>query len=406
MAAPKQPSVLKPSPLSAIRRTCACVELAGAHADDLARAVSALQSHLEGEECAHHAHARREDGSCVALLSFPSSAEATVMSALTDVPTLEVAATCPCLLPVNKPTKQELILVATEEQLHACREKFLKFGVLIHAEGALTDEDMRALRALVKTHCEAADEALARRGISGNDAKFDFREISSRGGLRFDQILASGIAKNNDDEFECLPPSHTADDDGVQALVKLARTAAWIPLVDSVLGEDDWKCQCSAVYSRRGAPDQRWHSDGAHVQVGAGYFVDGHEENKPHPLSGMGGEGEASPYAVCVFVALDACGPSTNGIGATSFWPGSHARESLVGFGGFAEAMDLSIEADLHPGGFVVYDYRLLHKGMAFDDRARTRNESNQRSLLQFVYHKPWYKERRNYGQESLFEER
>jgi len=388
---------------AAPRRTCACLEVS--YVSSSSHCESSVTSLLSAHSLTMHASypsPEKERSLFNVLVSFPSSQERDVLASIAsspsdvDVKGVEVAATCPCLLPVQPVTQKDLAMeFSTNDEEH-----FLKFGVLISPKGSTTNSDhtISALRSLVQTHCDAADEALARRDITGTNETFDFREISSRGGKRFDQILASGIAKNVDTDFVCMPPSKAVDDDGVQALVHLARNAAWIPLVDSLLGKDEWRCQCSAVYSRRGSPDQRWHSDGAHVQAGAGYFTE------DMPLSGMGGEGEATPYAVCVFLALDACGPSTNGVGATSFWPGSHAREQLVGFGAFADAMDLSVEADLNPGGFVVYDYRLLHKGMAFDEHARTCDGSNQRSLIQFVYHKTWYKERRNYGQHSLFE--
>lgn len=44
----------------------------------------------------------------------------------------------------------------------------------------------------------------------------------------------------------------------------------------------------SVVYSRPGAGEQDWHSDGPHIGHGAGWD----------------GEGAAAPYALCVFVPL------------------------------------------------------------------------------------------------------
>jgi hypothetical protein len=46
----------------------------------------------------------------------------------------------------------------------------------------------------------------------------------------------------------------------------------------------------------------------------------------------------------------------------------------------------------------VVYDYRLMHRGMP------NVSEATQRPVLQLLYHVPTYKETKNYGLTRLFD--
>jgi len=92
--------------------------------------------------------------------------------------------------------------------------------------------------------------------------------MSARGAQRFDLLLDLG----------------TAD---AAAVMEAAREAAWAPVVRRILG-DDAAVQVSVVYSRPGAGEQEWHSDGPHVGA----------------VAGWDGEGAAPPYALCVFVPL------------------------------------------------------------------------------------------------------
>ena len=61
------------------------------------------------------------------------------------------------------------------------------------------------------------------------------------------------------------------------------------------------------------------------------------------------------------------------------------------------------IESDINgtasAGSAILYDYRLIHRGMA------NRSASTERPVLQFFYHKKTYTEQRNYGKESLFDD-
>lgn len=101
------------------------------------------------------------------------------------------------------------------------------------------------------------------------------------------------------------------------------------------------RVQVSAVYSRPGAPDQDWHSDGGHLDRDGGW--------------GSGEPGDdltpSPPYAVCVFVPLVDLTPET---GYTSFWPRSHRHAGLLGFGPAATAFGAEVNGVVKAGTAVV----------------------------------------------------
>lgn len=111
--------------------------------------------------------------------------------------------------------------------------------------------------------------------------------------------------------------------------------------------------QVSVVYSRPGAGDQDWHTDGAHADA---------------PRAG----GPGAPYAVCVFVPLI---DLDEGTGCTQFWPGTHADRELAGFGPASEVLGAAVAPYVAAGSAVLYDYRLMHRGLA--------NRSRERPVLQ-----------------------
>uniref|UniRef100_A0A0C3SK82 Phytanoyl-CoA dioxygenase n=1 Tax=Guillardia theta (strain CCMP2712) TaxID=905079 RepID=A0A0C3SK82_GUITC len=181
---------------------------------------------------------------------------------------------------------------------------------------------------------------------------------SSRGAQRFDLLLEQG---------ETFAP-----------IFELSRSGPWTEFISSAIGKD-WICDISVIYSRPGADDQDWHSDGPHLIVSS-------QKNLPSSAS--------SPYAFCVFLALIDLDEL---VGFTQFWPGSHREAGLAGFGSAAPVLGCAVDGIVGAGGAVVYDYRLLHRGMA------NKSQGTQREILQFFYHVPEYVERKNYGCTALF---
>eukprot|EP00056_Hartaetosiga_gracilis_P001276 m.43917 g.43917 ORF g.43917 m.43917 type:complete len:182 (-) comp10571_c0_seq2:121-666(-) len=104
--------------------------------------------------------------------------------------------------------------------------------------------------------------------------------------------------------------------------------------------------------------------------------------------------GEDKPFAVCVFMPLITLNKT---VGFTQFWPGSHKYDELIGFGAVCPLLECELDAIVDVGNAVVYDYRLIHRGMP------NMSSGTERPLIQFLYHVPQYVENRNYGKESLF---
>eukprot|EP00934_Nitzschia_sp_Nitz4_P008480 Nitzschia sp. Nitz4//scaffold13_size275219//7722//8792//NITZ4_000833-RA/size275219-processed-gene-0.120-mRNA-1//-1//CDS//3329535891//8470//frame0 len=136
---------------------------------------------------------------------------------------------------------------------------------------------------------------------------------------------------------------------------------------------DKLRLNIGCVYSRPGAVDQDWHTDG------------GHYTGNP-----------SQPYAVCVFVPLT---PLTEETGCTRFWPKSHLHTNLLGLAKAAEVVQACVDgSSLEPGDFVMYNYTTWHKGLA------NNSKNIERPVVQFLYSCDWYKERKNYGDKSVFD--
>ena len=192
-----------------------------------------------------------------------------------------------------------------------------------------------------------------------------FQEIASRGNERFDLLL---------------PPTSKARDFVEHAL--LDRISPLIErLLNGRIGETiDF--DIGVVYSKPGAPNQGWHADGDH-QKGAKDSGWGEDGWKVHL---------AEPYALCLFIPLIDLDGET---GYTQFWPSSHRNRGLAGFGPVAEITGAIWDGKCCAGDCIWYDYRLMHRGMC--------NTSNAvRPVVQVLFKKTWYTEKRNYGTESL----
>ncbi|CAD7968562.1 unnamed protein product [Amoebophrya sp. A25] len=269
-----------------------------------------------------------------------------------------------------------------------------------------------------------------------------FKEVSSREKGRFDMRM------------DCL-----RDREEYPILASLTIACGrpclpWLPLIRKILDvelelhvdvenqnpdkeedEDLLACDVSILYTIGGqCGDQTWHADGPHIGRGESHF---------------GKNDQDSAYGVCCFVALTdnggdddsgackvgvtssyeqgdddagSCASSTTSagmdsttnpksctttashdgsFGGTEFWPGSHKEPKLLGFGAVGPSLEVTLDTcAARKGDVVMYDYRLLHRGLA-----NTRRDGEMRRVLQlFYYRKDKYSEKRNYGRASVFD--
>ena len=191
-----------------------------------------------------------------------------------------------------------------------------------------------------------------------------FKEMSSRGNERFDLLLQ--------------PTTKAAD---FVNTVLIERVKLILQRILNGKVEEDVDFDVSVVYSKPNASDQGWHADGDH-------------QNGTHDvgLEIDGWKHLADPYALCLFIPLIDLDEET---GYTQFWPGSHISKRLAGFGKVAEITQSTWNGKCQAGDAILYDYRLMHRGI--------RNTSTiLRPVLQVLFKKKWYKEKRNYGKDSV----
>lgn len=289
------------------------------------------------------------------LLLEDESAIVRLLQGLDGVVSAEVILTAPCAVPILSLTL-DTATVAGMVRLPSLVRRFLHTGLLVQ-RSAVSDSDLRRLDDLVQPHIARADAALLERGVDLGIQQLTLMEISTRGLHRFDLLI---------------------DVEADAWLQQWCHTGPWVPLIKALLGPD-LQVDLSVIYSRPGADDQEWHSDGAHL----GNLV-----------AGWGGYGHSAPYAVCVFVPLINLTPE---LGCTQFWPGSHKHEQLLGFGPAAPILHCTVEAYVPAGHAVLYDYRLMHRGRGNSSSA------TERRIMQLLYHSRAYQEDKNFGSDSLF---
>ena len=270
---------------------------------------------------------------------------------------VELWATSPAPLPLRPldSSYDELLAVSNERWDVDAPQLIAQYGAVMQT-AILNEDEVAELRTMVDQAIANVDALLAkhRPELDVGEDIFVFREIASRNLQRFDLRL---------DECE-----------GATAFVErcILSNLQVQSLLTLCLGErDEIDFDVSVVYSRPGAVDQRWHADGEHIQ--------GACELDP-------------PYALCLFLPLIDLDKT---VGYTQFWPGSHRSKHLVGFGPVAELTRATYDGICKSCGGVWYEYRLLHRGM--------RNVSEQlRPVVQVIFKKRWYVEKRNYGTESI----
>lgn len=272
---------------------------------------------------------------------------------------MEVLVESPGYLPLmdQKYNKEDLLM--ENDNNEGNRKRFHELGLLI-CPTKIDTHSLACIRDMAYRYVEQVEEHFAQHhpDINYPNGDFLFQEIGSRSGLRYDVRIDM-----KDDRWTLL--RQVAE-----------QTGPWLHFIQDIFGEGNWKVEANLIYSKPGAKNQVWHCDGGHLEQEADW--DGH--------------GHAPPYALCVFLPLIDLNPR---VGFTQFFLGSHKTSQLVGFGPAAEWLAADFDGILEAGESVVYDYRLMHRGMA--------NQEKLRPIIQLLYTKHFYIETKNYGSVSMY---
>ena len=253
------------------------------------------------------------------------------------------------------------------------RENFQTNGYLIAAdrsESRVSKTLVDSFRTKTNERIEAILNAMRKNHSHvnvGTDV-FAYKEIGSRGKYRFDALFD----KEKEEE---------------DALFRFAKSEApWVHPVKEILRNDeDIDINISIVWTEPNCIDQEWHCDGAHR---------GDQETYDEQTGALV-KAHAEPYAVCVFMTLVDLDDT---VGYTEFWPTSHKNAGLLGFGPAALSLGgVQSNQNAKAGDWVMYDYRLMHRGIG------NKSKDVRRPILQFLYAIDGYKERKNYGTQSVF---
>ncbi|MCA9636404.1 MAG: phytanoyl-CoA dioxygenase family protein [Myxococcales bacterium] len=156
----------------------------------------------------------------------------------------------------------------------------------------------------------------------------------------------------------------------------------WMPLVRRLLGGEASLLFCGLLMTMGGAKEQPWHTDGEHL---------------------FGPEvGILPPHCLNVFIPLVDITPE---IGGTEFCPGSHfltagipeiyeqSQDHVRRIGWHGRRLPATIPA----GAVLLFDYRLLHRGLA--------NQTDRtRPILYLTFCRPWFRDVHNFPERRLFE--
>ncbi|MEZ4448504.1 MAG: phytanoyl-CoA dioxygenase family protein [Nannocystaceae bacterium] len=241
---------------------------------------------------------------------------------------------------------------------------FRRYGLCWLPEALSVDEVARCRDAAEDRlqRCLHRIEALGHPPL-GRGTPNGYRELVARAPGRYDMLYGTDAPPFTDREVRDNP--------------------RWMPLIRSLLGADATLFFCGLLMTRGGASDQPWHTDGEHL---------------------FGPEVPILP-AHCVNVFLPLVDITIDN-GGTEFCPGSHfltvgipeiyeqspAHVDRIGFRG--RPLALTVPA----GSAVIFDYRLLHRGLA-------NRTDRSRPILYLTFAAPWFRDVHNFPARRLFPE-
>jgi Phytanoyl-CoA dioxygenase (PhyH) len=269
----------------------------------------------------------------------------------------------------------ELPMDGSLESLEACGVVGISHAVPNTNDGNESDHDLlKGVLDYAVRRFEMLYEKLASSSSSSQSSVRRYREIVQRDVNRFDFRLDLPVPGQG---------GANEDDDRVPCWKALEERGAWMPLITSALGSNDVvRVKCGCVLSLPGAREQYWHSDGVHV--GPALSLRRSAETV-HP-----------PHALCVFVPLL---PLTNETGGTEFWAGSHRYDTLLSKKG-EQALPGGTIGIVTWGDAIVYDYRVVHRGMA-------NTSTIARPIAYYLYAKKGYEsvEDQNFVPQSIWDD-
>jgi len=235
-----------------------------------------------------------------------------------------------------------------------------------------TKEKLASAAAFVRRRLEVLRAVADDAGAGAEDHRLKTAELVRRSPGRYDLVVPTHEASN--------------ESNGAAPILALLEGASWLPFVRHVLGSSARLVHAGCVCSLPGSAVQGIHRDGKHLF-----------------LSSESGGVALPTHCLTVFVPLV---PLTSAIGPTQFWPGTHSEfgdapraiAKSVTFATPADTSGTESKEGAVPGDAIVFDYRILHRGLA--------NESEQaRPLAYFTFAKPWFSDVTNYTNTSLFGE-
>lgn len=261
----------------------------------------------------------------------------------------------------------------------AC-ERFRAHGAVV-LRGAVRPAIVGALGGAVMANMRACFARIEARGSSA-DRPFEFFEICHRSQGRYDMQLREGVAP--------VPLREP----------RLTERAPWSPLLDALLGPNPAHLFSGAVVSMPGAEAQRPHVDGGQL-----FGVD-----EPGTVI-------CPPHCATVFVPVERVCASR---GPTELWPGTHtqrregavsaalaAAEYACGADDLFAASDAlgliadgtiladadggltavpSVAPELDVGDVLVFDYRVVHRGLA-------NGSGSPRPIVYFTHARSWFRD-------------
>lgn len=273
-------------------------------------------------------------------------------------------------------------------------DRFHREGYL-HCKNAVPIDALEAWRSFAETWFRHTFEELHARGwidsetphhiptkdrntrkyTLGKGAKNGFREIVMRNPGRYelsledtDPALALISKASNHETYPKIPTTESLLSSDLRELVaRLLQEDKW---------EDCFQCNYSLIYSTPGALEQTWHSDSGHLNLD--------EHWKCHVLN---------IFIPLTDVALD--------MGPTEIRPGSHYLTRNLAPMMLAAKCRKTLQAPVIPtlrqGDTLIFDYRILHRGLA------NKTPDTTRVYLVVAMSKPFFRDLVNFPRRSLY---